>query len=172
MTGVVAFLIFAGMGAAGSVNGQNAHSWLGSVVAGADTVWLVSHESLRSVGKDSSGRSRAFDRPLLVDGHLNPALVTEQVALSGPMLDSLAMILTAVIEFDRVEEALCFDPRQAIVWVKNGVVSYIDCCFHCFRFVASPDLTPLQGKNFGRRKWELLRQFFIHRGLRFEMVGL
>jgi len=134
---------------------QNPRSWLATALRAADTVWLVSHSNLPKLqGTDF----------LLRNGRLNSAILRQQKMLDVFLRDSLFMILTAVIEFDRVEEALCFDPHQAIVWSKNGKLSYIDCCFHCLRFMASSNLPKLQGKNFGYRKWAMLKNFFEKQG--------
>jgi hypothetical protein len=110
-------------------------------------------------------RHLPFENPLLQHGRLNPALVRQQKVLAGPLLDSLVVILTTTIEYDRVETSLCFDPHQAIVWSKNGMLSYIDCCFHCLRYSASANLIQLQGGNFGYRKWAMLQAFFRRQGM-------
>jgi hypothetical protein len=164
---------------------QTGRTWLATSLNAADTVWLIRHDDLPRVHKDPAGKPSGKkgdvqpvtaadlepmkrlpdESPLLQDGHLNLALVRQQKILARPLLDSLVMILTATIEFDRVEASLCFDPHQAIVWSRNGKLSYIDCCFHCLRYATSADLTPLQGKNFGYRKWAMLRVFFQRQGL-------
>ncbi len=112
-------------------------------------------------------RALALTRSVAQDSRfwLATTIRKAQQILGRPMPDSLTDILKATIEFDRVEEALCFDPHQAIVWSKDGKLSYIDCCFHCLRYVASSDLTPLMGKNFGYRKWAMLERFFGRQGL-------
>jgi hypothetical protein len=73
-----------------------------------------------------------------------------------PLLDSLVEILTAAIQFDKVEESLCFDPHHVIVWSKGNTGSFKDSCFYCLRYLASPNLAQIQGRKFGRQKWEFL----------------
>lgn len=135
---------------------QTPRNWLSATLAAADTVWLIRHTDPPRL------QDTGF---LLRGGRLDPAILQQQKKLDLFLRDSLIMILTAVIEYDRVETSLCFDPHQAIVWSKNGKLSYIDCCFHCLRFAASSDLTPLQGQNFGYRKWAMLRAFFERQGM-------
>jgi len=155
---------------------QTGRTWLAATLKAADTVWLIRHDdpprARKDPARDQSGRKGDVqpvtvdyldstkrlpaESQLLLHGRLNPAILRQQKILARPLLDSLVMILTATIEFDRVEASLCFDPHQAIVWSSNGKLSYIDCCFHCLRYAASVDLTPLQGKNFGYRKWAML----------------
>lgn len=142
--------------AARPAHSQNPRSWLAATLGAADTVWLIGHSDLRKL------QDTDF---LLRDGRLNSAILRQQKMLDVFLRDSLIMILTAVIEFDRVEETLCFDPQQAIVWSKSGKLSYIDCCFHCLRFIASSDLTLLQGGNFDYRKWAMLQAFFERQGM-------
>ena len=164
---------------------QPARFWLATTIGRADTVWLISHDDLPATHKDRAGHTPGgkgdvqpvtaayldsmkrlpIESPLLQNSRLNPALVRQQKILARPLVDSLTMILTATIEFDRVESSLCFDPHQAIVWSKDGKLSYIDCCFHCLRYAASADLTQLQGKNFGYRKWAMLQAFFERQGM-------
>lgn len=134
---------------------QNTRVWLAKTLGSADTVWLISH---RDLPKNQT-------EPLLANGRLNPLIIIRQMTLTRSLRDSLIGILTATIESDKVEETLCYDPHQTILWSKSGSISYIDCCFQCLRYRASPDLTQLQGKNFGRRKWELLQGFFERPGL-------
>jgi hypothetical protein len=167
------------------VFGQPARFWLATTIAKADTVWLISHGDLPKHPPDPAGNAAGgkndvqpvtagyldsmknlpVENQLLLNGRLNPAILRKQKILARPMLDSLTMILSAVIEFDRVQESLCFDPHQAIVWSKNGQLSYIDCCFHRLRYAASADLTEMQGKNFGYRKWAMLQAFFERQGM-------
>ena len=155
---------------------QTTRTWLAATLNAADTVWLIRDDDLPRTHKDlpgdASGRKGDVqpvtvvyldsmkrlpaESQLLLHGRLNPAILRQQKILARSLLDSLVTILTATIEFDRVEASLCFDPHQAIVWSSNGKLSYIDCCFHCLRYAASVDLTPLQGKNFGYRKWAML----------------
>jgi hypothetical protein len=178
-------LMLAGMDA----GAQNPRNWLSATLAAADTVWLIRHGDLPRAPRDSlsdgprrtgnlrdgvqpvtaayvdSIRRAASEDLLLRDGRLDPRVLQQQKMLDGSMRDTLIQILSAVIEYDRVEDALCFDPHQAIVWSKNGKISYIDCCFHCLRYAASSDLTPLQGRNFGYRKWAMLQGFFERQGM-------
>jgi hypothetical protein len=135
-------------------HGQVPKNFWPAALGAADTVWIIRHQTLPRTPNDS----------LLLDGRLNPALIQTQKMLSRSLVDSLTMILSAVIEFDRIEETLCFDPHQAIVWSKGHQLYYIDLCFQCLRFVASPDLPELQGKNFGYRKWAMLDDFFERQG--------
>jgi hypothetical protein len=163
---------------------QDTRFWLGAALVHADTVWLISHKDIRGLQSakvvqskgagsvqrvtgaqlDSMAKLPVEDQ-LLLNGRLNPSLINTQKPLPRPYLDSLAMILTAIIEFDHVDPPLCFDPHNAIVWSKDGKLSYIDLCFHCHMYSASSDLTQLRGKNFGARKWAALEKFFTQQGL-------
>src|SRR5580700_8150292 len=89
---------------------QDTPQWLNRVFQSADTLWLISHRDIPKSQNDQ----------LLLNGRINPVIIGKQKTLSRKLVDSLIRILTAVNESDKVEESLCFDPHQAIAWVRDG----------------------------------------------------
>lgn len=141
--------------------------WLAGQFKAADTVLLVSHRATGDAIDPLTKRRNLA--PLTIAGQPNDSLITEKYIISGAMLDSLVMIFTSIIEFDRPNPGLCFFPQQAILLLKNGQASWIDLCFHCENFAVSPDLQLFNQLPFGYWKWAELKTFFIRRGLHYNM---
>lgn len=151
---------------------QDPRTWLAARLRAADTVVLVSHETpaqMQMARREPGTPPPEYGSQLLLNGRPNPRIIKEQRGITGPALDTLINILTKAYADDAPGFSLCFAPHHTIFLIKDGVVSFIDLCFHCLNFGASADLGPLQGKNFSRRKWADLRQYFISQGFRYAL---
>ncbi len=138
----------------------------------ADTILLISHKMIEG------STDQVFDRTgnivilpkLVVNEHLNTAVIIEQKVISDKAVDSLLDILTLHFPDGPNQQGGCFVSRQSIIIIKNSKVSYIDICFHCHSYETSEDLKELFYIDFNQ--WDLLVSFFRRQGFTYELDDL
>jgi hypothetical protein len=135
---------------------------LSEKIRSADTILLVSH-----TGNSFDTVKGEILPTLLVNGEINKKIIHEQNVLPNDSISTLVQILSMPTNEDDYSGAHCCDPHHAIFIIKNGQISYIDLCFHCFCVFTSKDLELIKGYN--EPKWEALLSFFKKLGFEYEM---
>ncbi|MFT3911496.1 MAG: hypothetical protein QM737_18880 [Ferruginibacter sp.] len=130
----------------------------------ADSILLVGHLGIQY--NKPGHNNPPPPRPLiLLEGKLNSAIIKKQVKISKPEVDTLMNILFRSVAGEQKMTNCDFDPHHAILFFKNGVISYIDLCFMCQQFDNSDDLGAIP--VFDDVKWIQLENLYKKLGVRY-----
>lgn len=134
----------------------------------ADSILITSHEPTAGIGLvDSLGNNIQLPK-LVKQNKPNYQIIKEYKALNKSSIDSLIHILNRPFKDSVISVGACYVPRQTVFIFKGNKLSYIDICFHCRNFETSKDLSSLYA--FDDKKWTELEDFFIRRGLTYELM--
>ena len=141
---------------------QNNLSNIRTILTEADSVIIVSHESL-IVPEKPIGSPAEKAKEIIINGNPNYSIILNSYKLDHRSVDSLVLILTKKIDGDFVKMA-CFDPHNTIYSFKKGVVSYLDICFGCHQISGSKDIKP-GDIELTNETWVEMESFFAKRGV-------
>lgn len=145
--------------------GQDNSSKIVSIFQNADSIVLVSHESLITSGEPGKG---SIKLKLVLDGNLNYAIVHEIAKLDRNSIDTLTHLLTEPNNDTEIWQLSCFDPHHAICIYKKGKLTYFNICFGCQKFVLY-DRDIVEEKILDQKVWQELESFFKARKFNYEM---
>ena len=137
---------------------QDSVSNVRSVLAEADSVIIVKHETLLVPGKP--GRV-STTKEIVINGKPNYSIILQSHKLDHKSIDSLAFILTKKPDGDIVTMN-CFEPHHTIYIFKKETLSYLDICFGCHRFSRSNGIKTGDHK-LTNETWVELESFFARR---------
>lgn len=135
---------------------------LSEKIRSSDTILLVSH----SGNTFDTVKGEIFPA-LLVNNKINQKIIHELKTLTNNSIDTLVKILSMPTNEADYEMSHCCDPHHTIFIIKDGQISYIDLCFHCFCLSTSKDLELIKG--YDEPKWIALLSFFRKLSFKYEM---
>jgi len=132
----------------------------------ADSVIIASHSSLVVQGKPGKSGTTL---ELVKENKPNYTILGKTKKLDKISIDSLARIL--VTPNDDVDQStvFCFEPHHVIYLFTNNIISYVDLCFDCMRFVTTKDIL-VSEYVLSNREWKLLESFFGNRTINIETI--
>lgn len=140
----------------------------------ADSIEIVSHQDLhlRSTPEEIERGISGYWRAIVDEDHqLNECIVMERTLLDKEAVKELMSIWMRKPDSEvPADKASCFLPHEAILFYRKGLYAYIDICFSCRRYTASPEILSEEEFLQAESDWQQLKTFFIRRGISYGMA--
>lgn len=152
-----------------SANGQKDLAELKAKLLSADSVILVSHETLRhEIWIDVNTGKRVPNPTLIENGEINYKIVNKKIVLNDSAIQRLSKILAKPNTDRLVAIGQGFSPHHAVFIFKNGKFSFVHICFSCGTIETSEDIE-IDSSDFNSRKWKELKDFFMKLGMKVDL---